>query len=810
MNRLRICALILTVLLLACNLTIPLTGWAETVLPGEADASADGQDKDEAQAGVSVSEQVTTGDSEDDASEAGLDVSSEEALVEGESEDETEAEQSNIPEIALTSEALPDNSESDSAQQDISEEEELNPAEDTVQKEEPDELTEASPEEQASEKDSDDEGDATEGVLPEENSEDGKPVLYIVLVDCGTTLYGKTMKNAIVTSAGDPNGTLLALIAAVPPLLCPEANIIVFGYHSELVSARDVDVVPMSNTLAISQQVQAILDIEKKQRQSADLVNALSELDQQWVDEKDWSEEYDCRLVILTGGAMFFATDRDNNPISDDVRQCADTLREEGITIKAFGYDLADSAVLNPKFPPEKIQKLLLDASLFEADEYTAIELPDKKKIEKACAEYAVRVLDYFADQGGFELSDVISPEQADQKGDTVYILWNDSEQRYQAYKNGQSSGLSPQTTVENASAIRACSPGVEGDDSQAEDDENSQESDNASVQAEAVEAHEVEEVSVSWEQILKDMSKSLDADGDGLLDGDALQIGSEEVRECSGLNGSDYSITCNAPEVVEVTVGDNALFLKPLARGEAQVVITPVDQAEEKLEFIITVRDYRLTWEFADNEVIAAGSERRPLVSCVDGVIEYILERCDGDDQWNKVDVNEYGLQAEGNNLIAEMKKPGQYRLTAAVDADALVYNKESRTFSVKLNIDAVEDVELISPYFKAQKGQRIDLRSGDKPALIEGCKVQIEPASLADAYLDVEKACIYIVPIRPGDGVVTLKDGGGEDVLTFAVKVNSLTRQPMLWILAVLIPICLIGLTVMVVILISKLRNR
>ena len=136
----------------------------------------------------------------------------------------------------------------------------------------------------------------------------GKPALYIVLVDCGATLYGKPFEKSVVTQSGDPEGALLSLVGTAPAALCSEDYIAVYGYNDSLLS-NGVQPVPMSDRQAIGTQVLALRSMSANNRYTSDLGTALSSLGG-IIEANGLPSKYDCRLVILTGGAInFYAKD---------------------------------------------------------------------------------------------------------------------------------------------------------------------------------------------------------------------------------------------------------------------------------------------------------------------------------------------------------------------------------------------------------------------------------------------------------------------------------------------------------------------
>ncbi len=609
----------------------------------------------------------------------------------------------------------------------------------------------------------------------------GKPVLYVVLADCGATLYGKGSKNAVVTRAGDPDGVLLSLIAAAPPLLCPEANIAVFGYHSELVYSQQVDAVPMDDGEALCAQVRTLLDVGENQRVSSNLAGALQALDEGWLTGMGWAETYDCRLVILTGGAMYFASEKADNPTVEDVRQRVEALTDRGVTVRAFGYDLAASGALNEKLSPEEAAQLLLTADLFGEGAYIAAAPGNAGSSDSARFDYVEQLLGYFAAEGGYASSGSPSGGREDRTEGRIYVLWNADARRFQGMKGEKSCGLSPETTLANANKCRCYDP----------------------VAADGVAAEpEADPV----ERALKSIGAALDADGDGALDGEALRAGTDDSRPCPGMSPEGFTVTSTDPAVLAAEAADGMLALSPQAAGEATLTIAPADAPDRALALKAAVRDFRLAWDFETEGTLQADLKPARLVACPDGTLQATLERLEVDGEWTAVDAS-----VEDNALNAALKRPGTYRVTAWAELDGeKVGEPEERSFTAALAFDPVADVALVAPYFREQPGQRVALTVGGAPVELEGFRAAAEPASLAEVYLDAGKGCLYIAPGQAGTGRVLLTDEAGGELLSFNLKVDSLTKKPMLWILAVAIPVCLIGLTAMVVILISKLRNR
>ena len=648
--------------------------------------------------------------------------------------------------------------------------------------------------------------ETTEVEAPQDvaEAETGKPVLYIVLVDCGDTLFGgKHFNSSAVTKTIDPDGTVLSLIAAAPPLLCPEANVSVWGYHSDVIE-NDSKIVAMSDAAAVNGQVHKLYDTALGQRQSSDLVNALDVILKK-LQEVALAEKYDCRLVILTGGALNYVTPKDK-PGTSNLKAEVDALRDAGCRITAFGFDLQNSSLLTENAKAD----WLISAEQFGEGEYTAIPYgSDETEPLKA---YAAAVLDYFAAQGGYQPSEP-APQSFDEDDVLVYMVKNvvkvkesikdtieKEEERdcYKASRAGESRGLALQTPPDASAPVWRCAK---------------------EAPAEADSAAEAPPVVEETPSVLESVQAQLDADGDGVLDTATLYVGYNQLMPLGDLNPSQFSVSGKYGDLLEAQVQDGNLMLTPHAVGDQDkptVVFTDPNDPEQKLELTVPVKTYTLDWKYNADAQFSYGGEPVSLLFAAEGELAFTLEKKDdaADGGWREVSPDAVTREAgeAGTELKAGALAPGSYRLTAWIQAGENQLAKEMRSFSVTLTFDDVpEAVELQTPYFREQPGQRVPLTVNGQPVDLSAYRCAVDPAELADVYLDGGEGCLYIVPKAAGSGLIKLTDEAGqEELVTLSLRVNRVTAKPVFWLLAVAAPLCLIGLTAVITLLIAKNKRR
>ncbi len=638
----------------------------------------------------------------------------------------------------------------------------------------------------------------TEETAPQETAEDeapqdaagaetGKPVLYIVLVDCGDTLFGgKHFNSSAVTKTIDPDGTVLSLIAAAPPLLCPEADVCVLGYHSALIP-EELDPVKMSDAAAVNAQVQALRDIDVKERQSSDLVKALKAI-REGVQANALAEQYDCRLVILTGGALNYVKP-ENKPRVSDLKAEVDALRDAGCGIAAIGFDLRSLDVLSGKAKADQ----LISAEQFGEGEYTAIAAGDTEPLTA----YAVAVMDYFAAWGDY-LPCEPAPQPFDKDDGAVYVAWSGQDNCYQAYCAGNGRGLALQTPPDASAPVWRCAK---------------------EAPAEADSAAEAPPVVEETPSVLESVQAQLDADGDGVLDTATLYVGYNQLMPLGDLDPSQFGVTGKHEDLLEAQVQDGNLMLTPHAVGDQDaptVVFTDPNDPSQTLELTVAIKAYTLDWKYSADAQFNYGEGPISLVGAAEGELAFTLEKQDdgADDGWQEMSPDAVTREAgeAGIELKAGGLNPGSYRLTAWIQAGESQLVKETRSFSVTLTFDDVpEAVELQTPYFREQPGQRVPLTVNGQPVDLSAYRCAVDPAELADVYLDGGEGCLYIVPKAAGSGLIKLTDEAGqEELVTLSLRVNRVTAKPVFWLLAVAAPLCLIGLTAVITLLIAKNKRR
>ena len=599
--------------------------------------------------------------------------------------------------------------------------------------------------------------------------------LYVVLVDCGLALYGRSgFETSVVSAGGDPDGTLLSLIACAPGKLLGDADITVLGYHSELIGS--VTPVSVSDEAQVQAQVNALRDLDEGQRKSSNLVAALDSLQPMLAAQKSAAAPYGgVHLVILSGGTLNFSGQMVNT--ARDLPARLSAVRELGVAIHAFGYDIATAPTLRTS-RREDIASLMLTDALFEPGEYVAVSMAGSTEL--APLYYGASVIDALAAAGGYEPSFMVSDSAQPQDGDVV-IIWNNNEKTYSAYDY-----------YSYVMALRSGAFGLrEG------------------LSARCCRPHE-EPVPKQPEPA--DITSQLDKNNDGLLDAAAkgLSAGDEPLTvKCEALDVETYRVESSDPAVLAVEAEPGLMTLTPLSAGRADVTVSVEAGEAEPIGLSVTVRDFRLYWEIEDDEELTL-DEETPLVSAFEPM-EYTLEGLING-EWEVLREGNGRVEAvlsQDGVLSATVRSEGQYRVTAWITGEGAGSSEAARSFRTEQQLADLAGTELLYPYFKEQPGQRVAVMKIDgTPARLEGYALEVTPAELADVYEGPEG--YYLVPKKAGEGTLTLKDAEGAEKLSAPLRVRSVTGQPLFIALAAVAGVCLLGLIAMLGVLIAKLIKR
>lgn len=165
------------------------------------------------------------------------------------------------------------------------------------------------------------------------------PPLYVVLADCGWTLYGDGTpgKNSVVSEVGDPEGLTLSFVeGALPKLVEQNAQIMVFGYNDKLHYAPNSTPVSASDAEGIGAQVNELRTLSG--RQSSRLDSALKELADKL---QSYTAQFDVRLMIFSGGAVNSASAMESDPLPEVAAALAQ-IRAMGVQIDSYVWELGE------------------------------------------------------------------------------------------------------------------------------------------------------------------------------------------------------------------------------------------------------------------------------------------------------------------------------------------------------------------------------------------------------------------------------------------------------------------------------------
>ena len=596
--------------------------------------------------------------------------------------------------------------------------------------------------------------------------------LYVVLADCGMALYGEgqAQPHATVTAPGDPDGMLLNLAEDVLPKLVEEdAKICFYGYNDALRSAEAVAPVSVGDAAAIAAQVDALRQLSG--RQSSLLHTALDALAPSL---RDWQNEYDCQLILLTGGGLHYAgADKMSGELAqnpaplDQLGGRIAELRAAGVTVTAYGIDLAQSPRANAE--NSRLSSLVFTRDqLGEGFKLTA-SVAGKTDAELLLAVASDMLDDLFALKGARE-----GVKYEPKAGALCNIDLS-------AAKSGDFGVICSAATGRFTLSA--------GDEL-------------AALKAQAGEGDVIRlYVSDQPEKpTLEPVLAALDADGDGALDG-GLEAGATRsfpMPEGAALANYTFSAAGEAALTIS-TGGESLLNLTGAGAGTATLRIALAADPGVAAELSVSIADYSITWYADDGAALPVGQEALIAGCDPSNVLEASVTGGSGPiDGWRTA--------AAPNELRLTPDAPAAIQVTVSVGGRSA----ETRTFTVQYAISAPErSLTLKFPYFAQQPDQTVQiLDDSGSPVSLEG--FVWDAPRLADVYVSADGLTLYLAPKAAGSEDVALTHSATGQTYTLHLTVNRLTAGAPFWLLAAGVPVCLIGLTVMIVLLIVKCRGR
>lgn len=611
------------------------------------------------------------------------------------------------------------------------------------------------------------------GALAENPAEAGSvPPLYVVLVDCGWTLCGDAESapgaNSVVSAVGDPEGLVLSFVeGALPKLAEPGAMMMVLGYDNQLRGAENIAPAAVSDAAAIAAQVNALRALSGNH--SSLLNNALNELGGVIGAH---GAGYDCRLMVISGGAVNYSTeDALNNALGggevpvNSVRNALTALRDGGVKISSFVWDLNGSARLNAGNLNQgslvlTAENMAENCAMISGNE--AIDL-------------VIGMCDSIVNAGGAFNAPAVQPlKSADLSG----LKSNDVAVILTAGKTFEV--FSGESILTDLPARKA-----------------------AAAEGDIVRLYSAAEVSEQdalriRENRLTALVDQMDADKNGELD-TALEVGGAPLS-LPVANIADYVFAAEPADAFSAAADGaaNTLTLTAARFGAAKLIVTTADGALRR-ELSVKVANYGITWNLADAAPIYVGEEASIAV-CADPA--NVLE--------GTVTLN--GSVDSAAALTGELKyapaEPGTLVVSLSVSGRA----PESRAYPVQYRLAAGEESRNLAmkyPYFAAQQDQSVQIMDANgQPIPLDGFTVS--ESALADVYFDADAKTLFLAPKAAGAEVITLTDEVSGQTVTLTLTVESLFSGAMFWVLAAGVPVCLIGLTAMIVLLIVKLGGK
>ena len=608
--------------------------------------------------------------------------------------------------------------------------------------------------------------DPAAGEIQPEAAPAARQPLYIVLADCGWTLWGdgEIKENSVVSGYGDPDGSVLSLVETVlPKLMNPEAQIMVYGYNDSLRYQNGIAPVSVADQEAIKAQVKALRGLSG--RWSSLLHTALEQLTAE-IDKL--GDGYDITLLIISGGAVNYsdaanmnaALDSEKPPL-DRVKSLLDGLRANGVAVDSYVVDLNTSDRLKQEHPGK--DGLLLTGD-FMGEGYHAISSKDSIDM---MANFCDMIIDSYGN-GRYNSPNASNLKTADlsrvTSNDLVLVLAEDG--RLECY-----TGATIAADLTNRQNKAAEDEGVR------------------LYSATGLINNIGNAVQINATDRLISL---LDSDGNGALDATPEVNAGATVLNLTDLAG--HSFAAEDPSVFTAAVDASAgtLMLNAMKAGTTRLIITAADGSARQLN--VTVEDYSIAWKLEDGAVVYV-NEPTEIAQAADTNKPITVMKTE----------NGGNPQATGNVLTAE--QIGEIKVTVQV-ADR---EPETRTFRVQRKLaegQAVQDVALKYPFFRTLEGQNVRVTDAAGNA-VNLSEFTVSETTLADVYFGKNGDVMHIVPKAAGTGVIALTDTAGQTI-TINLTVESLYSGVSFWLLAAAVPVCLIGFTTMIVLLIVKLGGK
>lgn len=591
-----------------------------------------------------------------------------------------------------------------------------------------------------------------------------KAPLYVVLADCGWTLYGEETpgENSVVKTAGDPNGLVLSYIENVlPKLVEPDAQMMIYGYNDQLRSVKGVAPVSAADAAAVAAQVDALRTLPG--RQSSLLNAALNTLSGEIL---AMTQQYDCTLIIVSGGAINYGSaDSMNKAFGTEaprtsVQTALNNLRAGGVKVCSYVWDLTGTDRLNMEHAMvEGLQLTKMDMGEADCQYIPAADIIDfaaaisDSMVIRFCGE------DYGKPTGGYlkklDLTTVKS-------GDKAVLLTADHKFKMYIGESIVADLLARRETAAEGDYIRLYSAG--------------------------------DPVVKMNQEKLNAVVGSLDQNGNGALDEVALVMnGGAVTLPVSGAEGVLFA--AEPADVFTVSLSEGNLVLTAGKPGTAALIVTA---GTESRRMNVTVSDFSMNWAQTTGTTLYVGEEAL-IAECADTA----------NVMHGTVAIN--GAASEvtpAARVLYTPAEPGKMSVSLSIgDREA-----ETREYVVQYHLDEGESVKNLTlqyPYFKAQDNQFVQVKNaaGECISLRD---FEVSAASIANVYFNESGDGLFIQPKAAGAESVTLTDSESGQTITLNLSVKSIFSGAGFWLLAAAVPVCLIGLTVMIVLLAVKLGGK
>ena len=560
----------------------------------------------------------------------------------------------------------------------------------------------------------------------------GEESLTILLIDCGAALYGTPFDRSLVNAAGDEHGLALSLARNAAGPLLGEGQIIILGYNDALRNAEN-ESCGAADSEQLSRQAEKLTSLPESQRRSSDPAGALRALNT-LIANRRWAETSRLRLVMLTGGCVNFFREPAGGYNAEDLKQGVDALREAGVEIHAFGYDLSGFETFAGK------EDRLITAESFADGEYTAVPVDDDGMDAALRKNYLPAVLSCLAEMGGREEGRV-DPDSASVDDLTVFI------------------GRDEVTAAE-------------GDDISA-------------IDGALMLRFPKKRAATAVDSVLA----LLDGDGDGVMNISPLEAGSQFVLSIGDLSDRITAISDDT-DIIGVAASEEGISLTTNKAGSVQIHFSTTDGTDAEAALSVVVVDHRLF--VADVPESVSAGDGGVLIATASAGLQAAAEK-EITGAWGDAG-GDVRLTNDGTSLTADFLAPGRYRIRFWVEDDGKKYHETERIVTVALVLDRPDDISLTVPYFRQQDGQIVKVTTRGEYADLNTLTVSAEPEDLFTAYADPHRGQVYIVPIKAGEGRLAVMDSDGQELTSCAVTIKSLTSAPVFWAACCAIPVCLI----------------